>query len=382
MRRELWGRLFRGMVASAAAGLSACGGQIAGPADATSDAIDVDAADDASDSDAFADADVKPDGVDIGECQTAKGDNCHLHSVYDLACVRKKLGLPEGAVLSQGDINRLITDLDGCYVDSNNIQLFCGQLCPGGPGRPGLVVLEGVPHDMRTLAGFFAECAVREAASVFGFEQVARALVAHGAPDRLVEWARRAAREEVRHAVEMRAEARARGIEPRGVRDANPPGESLFDFARANLVEGCVAETYSALQLVWMAEHADEEHRALFARTADDEVGHAGLAFEIHEWAVSRLSPQEREGLQAELHVALRDMVRDASIPPPEALTEIGMPSAEAAEAIALQLAAHLLAHPSVRTRPRSQECSVALPHAVRENRSSVPKPSRRDLAS
>ncbi|CAN5218898.1 hypothetical protein BH09MYX1_BH09MYX1_09630 [soil metagenome] len=352
MRREAWGQLFRGMVASAAAGLTACGGQVAEPADAARDTVDVDAADDARDGDIFPDLDATSDvtltPINVAECQTEKGSFCSAYSVYDLACVRKKLGLPESSSLSAADISRLVTDEQPCFVDLEKGKLFCGQLCPGGPGRPGLVVLEGVPHDMRTLAGFFAECAVREAASVYGFEQVVRELVVHGAPEHLVEWARRAAQEEVRHAAEMRAEARARGIEPRKVSDANPPTDSLLAFARANLAEGCVAETYSALQLVWMAQHAAPGYRELLARTAEDEVGHAGLAFEIHEWAASRLAADERTELRAALQVALRDMVRDASVPPPDALAEIGMPSADVAQAIALQLAGHLMDHPSL----------------------------------
>ncbi len=349
MRYRPWGALFRGIVASAAASLSACGGQVSEPTDSGLDANAADAA--GTDADASVDAppDVKPDLVDVSECLLVKGAFCSQLSEYDLACVRKKLGLPENGALSPSDFDRLLTDQKPCVTYTNAPdRLFCGQLCPGGPGRPGLVHLEGEPHDMRTVAGFFAECAVREAASVFGFEQVARELRAHDAPDHLVEWARRAAEEETRHASEMRAEALARGIEPRRVRDANPPTDSLYAFAKANLVEGCVAETYSALQLVWMAEHCAPEHRAIFERTAEDEVGHAGLAFEMHAWATAKLSEEQRAELRTELTVALRDMVRDASIAPPAVLSEVGMPPVEVANAIALHLAGFVLDHPSL----------------------------------
>jgi len=352
MRRQAWGRVFRGMVASATAGLSACGGQIGAPGDASVDARDVDGDGASADGSADAGADAGMDAafplVNVSECQTEKGSFCSALSVYDLACVRTKLGLPDGASLSADDLKRLVTDLVPCSVDLPTERLLCGQLCPGGPGRPAHVVFEGEPHDMSTLAGFFAECAAREAGSVFGFEQVARDLVAHGAPERLIAWAQRSAREEVRHAIEMRAEARHRGIEPRACHEAPPIQESLFEFARANLAEGCVAETYSALQLVWMGDHAAAEHRALFARTADDEVAHAGLAYEIHEWVAARLSEEERGALREVLHRALREMVVAASMPPPSALAEIGMPPAEVAEAIALRLAGHLLDHPGL----------------------------------
>jgi|GEM_PF-4719847 len=141
---------------------------------------------------------------------------------------------------------------------------------------------------------------------------------------------------------------------PRWRRAASSIAASLFDFARANLVDGCVAETYSALELVWMGDHAVDDLRGLFARTADDEVAHAGLAFEIHDWLLPQHTLEERERLSTELRDALRRLIEQASIARPSALAELGLPPMTVASALAVELAACLLSIDGRAHRPLS----------------------------
>ncbi len=340
MEREAWRRVFRGMVVSAASGLSGCG-QIS----TLGDAAPLDASSESDSSDA-ADADIvwrdsSPVLVDVADCLLTHADTC-TPAEYDLACVLKKLGITDGGAPSSADLARINAEREGCYVVQDRV--YCGQPCPGlGGGRPSRAVIEGTPHDMATLGGFFAECASSELGSVFGFEEVTRWLRSHGAPERLIVWAEQAAREEVRHTREMLEYARRHNVIPRAVRPVPSAGESIFEFARANLVDGCVAETYAALELVWMGDYAAGELRELFARTADDEVAHAGLAFEIHDWLLPQLTHEERAKLSSALHDALRQMMERASTPRASPLAELGLPPTNVASALALELAASLL---------------------------------------
>ncbi len=343
--------MFRGMVVSAGSGLNACGGGL------VTTSVDASPNDANADASVGADADIilaTPDGsamlVDVAGCLLNHGGACNP-ARYDLACVRKKLGLQDGGVLTDDLLARIKGESQPCYADQ--IQVWCGLNCPGG-GRPSHVVFEGQPHDMTTVGGFFAESATRERGSVLGFEEVARALAVHGAPERLIAWAKRSAREERRHAREMLTLASKHGVVPRPVRAASSIAASLFDFARANLVDGCVAETYSALELVWMGDHAADDLRGLFARTADDEVAHAGLAFEIHDWLLPQQTLEERERLSTELRDALRRLIEQAAIARPSALAELGLPPMTVASALAVELAACLLSIDDRAHRPLS----------------------------
>lgn len=174
-------------------------------------------------------------------------------------------------------------------------------------------------------------------ASVLGFREVARLLAVYGAPERLIGWARRSAREEIDHARSMRREATRRGAAPRGVRAAARHNPSLFEFARENLIAGCVDETYSALELVFMADHAPDDLRPIFARVAKDELAHAGLGFEIQAWALPRLTIDERRALAEALADALRSLAALSFERSPE-IVALGVPSPIVAQALARSL--------------------------------------------
>jgi hypothetical protein len=146
----------------------------------------------------------------------------------------------------------------------------------------------------RALGSRLAQSAHLEAASVVAFVQLARQLKAWGAPDAFAQRCLSAARDEVLHARLMTTLAQAQGV-------AVPPVDAAAAHAATqtatlemaalhNAVEGCVSETWAALQAHWQSRHAPgEAMRQVQARIAADETRHAQLAWDLHAWFLSRL---------------------------------------------------------------------------------------------
>ncbi|MFO0586591.1 MAG: ferritin-like domain-containing protein [Polyangiaceae bacterium] len=216
-----------------------------------------------------------------------------------------------------------------------------------GAGRrpPGLCPSEGasLPGDA---GAHLAGAAELEAASVTAFRVLGRELVRLHAPKRLVRGASRAAREEIRHAREMRALARRRGtlagapkIEPRPLRD-------LESLAIDNAVEGCVRETYGALIATWQSKAAQDRHvRDTMSRIAEDETRHAALSWEIAAWADLRLDRASRARVRSAVQTALLALERDIERQPPSPFAaELGLPTSEQARTLARGLTSRLFA--------------------------------------
>lgn len=165
-------------------------------------------------------------------------------------------------------------------VESEREDNVCARRRPEELVAP--VIREASP-----VAAWFARAAQLEAASVDAFRIVARELAFHGAPERLVRGARRAARDEIRHAAVM-----ARLAERFGATFTPPtvearPCRSLFELARENAVEkAACAKTYGAIEAALQAELASDSRAAqAMRRIAHDEAGHAELAWQIASWA-------------------------------------------------------------------------------------------------
>lgn len=234
---------------------------------------------------------------------------------------------------------------DSCYVGPDGVDASAGTLScyattspchpvvpPGNGGRrPGYFASLGFgpPAAGREVGTHFARVACMEAGSIEAFRSMRDELVAHGAPKRLVRAAERAIRDEMRHVRQTAALARRFGEEPIAplpvpLRAIRP----LVEMALENAVEGCVRETYSALECAWQAEvAADPVVRATMKRIARDEMRHLALAWAVHSWAKGRLGPDGRARvldaqrdaiatlrgeLRGDPHVAL---VRDAGLP-------------------------------------------------------------------
>lgn len=211
--------------------------------------------------------------------------------------------------------------------------------CPV-PGRP-------VPewahrtHDCATAEQFFSQMAVAEAESVAEFERLAVELELHDAPTRLIERARTAATEERRHA---RVSAQLAGDAPPMVPAPPAAGRSLVQLAEANLLEGCINETMSAVLVASQSEHAPSGHvRAQLTSVAHDELSHADFSWDLHEWLMSRLTPAERAALAPLANERIAMVLARPVQPLPENVrAKTGLPDETVARAQAEALAHEL----------------------------------------
>jgi hypothetical protein len=181
----------------------------------------------------------------------------------------------------------------------------------------------------QTLASHFARSAELEAASVHAFERLELELEAFGAPLGLRAQARRAAREEVRHALDVARLARRFGGQPARPRIAAAGGARAFDeVVLENAVEGCVRETYGVLVALHQAKAAkDAGIRRTYRAIAADETRHAALSWDIARWAAERLSPAQRRRTSHAVRQAIATLrAAEARFLPDELTTTAGLP--------------------------------------------------------
>jgi hypothetical protein len=204
----------------------------------------------------------------------------------------------------------------------------------GAGGRPPLGLKPRSESVARDVAGaFFASMAHVEAAAVAGFEELATALEAHGAPATLVDDARRAAADERRHARVAADFAERRGATPPPVEIAPVPPPSLETLALANAREGCVLETWGAVVTQWQGRMAaDRVVRRAFINIARDELRHAELALAVAKWLAERLDDAALARVRAARDAAIAELEREIARPLPRAaVVELGLPDGEAA---------------------------------------------------
>ncbi|XXX73154.1 ferritin-like domain-containing protein [Sorangium sp. So ce134] len=208
-------------------------------------------------------------------------------------------------------------------------------------GRRPAGLLRAAGRGATRVGAYFASVAQLEAASVWAFEELGRELVHHGAPRPLVERARIAGRDEVRHARVMRRLAARYGgrwqpprVEPRPVR-------SLEELAIDNATEGCVRETYGALVGMWQGRFArDALVRRVMTRIARDEARHAKLSWAVDVWVRPRLSAAERRRVEEARRGALAALEEEARREvDPALVVHAGMPGGEAARRLSRNFA-------------------------------------------
>lgn len=146
---------------------------------------------------------------------------------------------------------------------------------------------------------WLARAAHMEAASVFAFESLARELADLGAPEVLVDAARRSADDERRHARMMGRLAERAGAVVPPVEVEAPRARTAFAIARENAVEGCVHETWAAMEALAQSSRAARPGvAATMGAIADDEMRHASLAWQVAAWLEPRLSEAERAAVR------------------------------------------------------------------------------------
>jgi hypothetical protein len=194
-----------------------------------------------------------------------------------------------------------------------------------------------------SLAAFFAGCAALEGASIRAFCTLADELDHHGAPPALAARARQAAREEARHFKATARLARRFGSPPvRCPRPPSAPPRDLSALALENVIEGCVNETFAAAVALWQATHAaDPQVRAALAGIAEDELAHAQLAWDVHQWASECLGRAATRKLARARARAAHQLLHASARPVDPALVEqAGLPDAPTAIWLATQASA------------------------------------------
>ena len=201
----------------------------------------------------------------------------------------------------------------------------------GCAGRRPKGMIGRIAGGRRDVGAVLASAARDEAASVFAFLELARDLAGHGAPVGLVAECRRAAADEVRHAVVTARLATDRGasLEVAMVKESTPPTST--ELAVANAVDGCVGESWAALLATHQAAASpDAEIAAAMAVIAADETRHAALAWSVADWLTPRLPAEGRLALAATVDATLvRLGLGDDGVPDPRVRAALGLPSLE-----------------------------------------------------
>ncbi|HBQ12555.1 MAG TPA: hypothetical protein DEF51_15885 [Myxococcales bacterium] len=190
--------------------------------------------------------------------------------------------------------------------------------------------LQAATGERATLGQYFAHVARLEASAVAAFDVMIDELSRLGAPEGLLDAAREAREDEVRHAASMGEVACSYGATPLRPDIAPARERSAFEIALENAVEGCVRETFGALVGAHQALAAEDPAIAAAMRgVADDEIRHAELSWSVAAWLEPQLSPSERARIDQARRDAIVALRHQASgEPDPDLRRLAGMPSA------------------------------------------------------
>lgn len=260
----------------------------------------LDAASDAS-TDGDASANDGDASADAATADADAGSELPCFATCAEACAAlKPTGLTGDGVCDFADAG-----VDGAIVAQCETRIFCGGRKFDGLDAPRI---EG--SDFGALA---ARMAWLEAASVHAFRRLARELAAHGAPSELVSRAKACARDEIRHTRTMTKLATKHGVAVPRVTASRAEIRGLESIAIENAVEGCVGETYGALQAAWQASHErDADLAAAMSAIAPDELRHAALGWAVAAWLDTKLDDAERTRVREARFTAARAIVANA----------------------------------------------------------------------
>lgn len=208
-------------------------------------------------------------------------------------------------------------------------------------GRGHEAILPPAPAKSTDAVGaWLADAAHDEAASVVAFKAVARELEVHRAPHSLPMRARAAAQDEVRHAAMMESMAMRWGVHPERPKLASIAVRSLEAVALENAMEGCVRETWTALEACYQARWAkDPLIRRAMLEISLDELRHAEFSWALDGWARRQLDDKARARVDAARRTAAEELLESLSSERDRNLCiEAGMPPAETAQSLASQL--------------------------------------------
>ncbi|MEM6292163.1 MAG: hypothetical protein AAGA54_12885 [Myxococcota bacterium] len=198
---------------------------------------------------------------------------------------------------------------------------------------------------------WLADAAHAEAASVVAFKAVARELESHEAPESLPAQARAAAQDEVRHAALMESMAMRWGVQPKRPKLASIAVRSLEAMAIENAAEGCVRETWAALEACHQARWAkDPVIRRAMSEISADELRYAEFSWAVDAWARRRLCADARARVEVSKRKAVSALFDALAVERDRNLcVEAGMPSPAVAAELARGLSDALWMRPVAR---------------------------------
>jgi hypothetical protein len=148
----------------------------------------------------------------------------------------------------------------------------------------------------------------------------------------MIQACRRAAAEEITHAVRVGRLAVRHGVTPQ-LHSGGPVAQipSLEELAHANAIEGCMRETWGAMVATWQGHTArDPEVRAVMRRIAIEETKHATLSRAIDRWAMRKLDAAARSRIAGAREIAFVELAAAVTGDVPDALVQVGgLPSRE-----------------------------------------------------
>ena len=152
---------------------------------------------------------------------------------------------------------------------------------------------------------YFAKAAFLEASSVIAFQELHRQLRSWDAPVDFLERIASAAKDEIRHATQMKMLAKRYNQPVPPILLSESP-EDLYTVAMHNAIEGCIHETWAALEATLKANHAKTtEMRSIYTKIAQDEIKHAQLSWDLHAWFLTKLSPSQAKQIEKAQKAAL-----------------------------------------------------------------------------
>ena len=239
-----------------------------------------------------------------------------------------------------GDSSKPST-LVSCEVEYTAIHApyTCTKIVPGRMPN-GLQTGHNQATAQNSIARYLADMTTMETAAITAFKYLVKELKAYGAPSSLIAHAQLAVEEEQRHAEMAGLLAAAHQAEVSEILVADFALRSLFEIALENAIEGCINETFAAACGLWQSEHAQMPvFKEVIAHITDEEMGHAALSWEIHEWLMPQLTSSQQQSInnaQAEAVETLITNFKQKGDPAQQ--LAFGLPDKTGATAIFAQL--------------------------------------------
>jgi len=198
------------------------------------------------------------------------------------------------------------------------------------------------------VGAWLAEASQAETVSWMALRAVERELRAHDAPDMLARRAKAASDAALRNASVLEAMAMRWGVRPRQPTFIPVSVRPLDALAAENASQGCVRETWAALEALYQSLAArDPVIRRTMGRIAADGLRHAEFSWAVDTWAHRRLASRGRERVAQARARAVTDVLEALSVERNRVLCiEAGLPNAATARGLARDLGQALWSRP------------------------------------